>query len=191
VITFVTGGSRSGKSSFAERLVFESAPGRVVYIASAEAGDAEMASRIASHKARRPAEWSTWEGGAENLPREIGNLASEFDALLFDSLTAYISGAFAALSESSLKDEKLWAETEEILLSGVRAIFSGFRAAAEGTDKRLIIVSDETGCGVVPPSLTGRRFRDVLGSANQIAAGAADFAALVVAGIPIWIKRPA
>ncbi|MDR3077059.1 MAG: bifunctional adenosylcobinamide kinase/adenosylcobinamide-phosphate guanylyltransferase [Synergistaceae bacterium] len=187
-ITFIIGGSRSGKSSFAESLASEPDSARVLYIATAEAGDPEMASRIAAHKARRPPEWSTWEGNVKILPREIGSLVSAADTLLLDSLATYLSGMFITVPESSYGDEKIWPCVEKEMLGGVREIFSNFRESEPEMNKHFIVVSDEVGCGVIPPYPMGRRFRDLLGAANQIAAGLADQAALVTAGIPLWIK---
>ena len=194
-ITFIIGGTRSGKSAFAESLasLASSASGseRVVYIATADARDAEMASRVAAHSSRRPAEWGTWEGEILSLPDEIGKIASAWDTLLLDSLTSYISAALLALPEKTIDDEALCAaaeKAEQEILKNTGRILAEFRKAAAGTDKRLIVVSDETGCGVVPHYQLGRRFRDLLGMANQIAAGEADEAALVTAGIPLWIK---
>jgi adenosylcobinamide kinase/adenosylcobinamide-phosphate guanylyltransferase len=184
----VLGGSGSGKSVFAERLASESDSTRVLYIATANAGDPEMASRIAAHKSRRPAEWDTWEGNLKTLPAEIKIFLPSYGVLLLDSLTAYLSGLFLALPEPSYEDEKAWPDAEKKILDEAGGIFSGFTEASPGTNKRLIVVSDETGCGVVPPYPTGRRFRDLQGKANQVAAGFADDMALVVAGIPLWIK---
>ena len=189
-VTLVLGGSRSGKSSFAENLAAERhGSARVVYIATADAIDAEMASRIALHKSRRPPGWTTWEEDVASLPREIGNIARAGDILLLDCLTTYLSKIFMARRESDDEDEAAWREAENDILRGVEDIFSGFTEASRGTEKRLIVVSDEVGSGVVPPYRAGRRFRDAQGRANQIAARHADEAALMVAGIPLWIKR--
>ena len=185
----MTGGARSGKSAFAESLAKEG--GQVVYIATAKAGDPETSSRIAAHRSRRPAEWSAWEEDVLTLPDEIRKIASAYDTLLLDSLTMYLSAALLALPEDACEDEALWKASEEKILESVGNIFDRFANSAVGTDKRLIAVSDEVGCGIVPPYPMGRRFRDLLGAANQIAANAANDAALVVAGIPIWIKTRA
>jgi adenosylcobinamide kinase/adenosylcobinamide-phosphate guanylyltransferase len=181
------GGSRSGKSAFAERLAGGPGAGRVVYIATADACDPEMYSRIAAHRSRRPAEWRTWEGDVRELPGEMRDIARSCDTLLLDSLATYLSGALRFVSEETYGDESAWPSVEREILNGTREIFTSFRESADGR-KRLIVVSDEVGCGLIPPYVMGRRFRDALGSANQIAAGAADEVVLVVAGIPIWIK---
>ena len=188
-ITFVIGGARSGKSAFAENLARGS--GEVIYIATARAGDPEMSSRIAAHRSRRPDEWSTWEGDVLSLPDELEKISAAYNTMLFDSLSMYLSAAMFALPENAGEDETLWSSAEKKILEGVRGIFAAFSASANGRDKRLIVVSDEVGCGIVPHYPIGRRFRDLLGLANQIAAHVSDEAALVVAGIPLWIKTRA
>jgi adenosylcobinamide kinase/adenosylcobinamide-phosphate guanylyltransferase len=187
VITFVLGGSGSGKSEFAERMARE-AGGKIIYLATADASDAEMASRIALHRSRRPASWDTWEGGAETLPDAARRLAGNYDLLLMDSLTAYVSALFVSSRASDSDDEAAWGESAKKILSGVSEIFTGFAETARETPKRLIVVSDETGCGVVPAYRMGRRFRDIQGQANQTAAALSDEAVLVAAGLPLWLK---
>ena len=188
-VTFVIGGAKSGKSAFAESLAAENGP--VVYIATAEAGDAEMSSRIAAHRSRRPVEWGVWEGDVLSLPGGIKKIASEWDTLLFDSLTMYLSAAMLDLPEGANEDGEPRPAAAKKILDGVRDIFAGFREAAIESNKRLIVVSDEVGCGIVPPYPMGRRFRDLLGEANQIAASIADEAVLVTAGLPLWLKTRA
>jgi adenosylcobinamide kinase/adenosylcobinamide-phosphate guanylyltransferase len=186
VITFVFGGARSGKSSFAERLASESGM-NVTYIATADAGDPEMAERIKLHRERRPGGWTTWEGDIGNLPGEIKKLAENGRVLLLDCLTMYVSGLFIAAPESESEDERKWLCAEGKILNEVREIFSGFLESGGG-EKRLIAVSNEVGCGVVPSFRMGRRFRDLQGRVNQIAASRAHEAAFMAAGIPLWIK---
>jgi adenosylcobinamide kinase/adenosylcobinamide-phosphate guanylyltransferase len=186
VITFILGGARSGKSTFAERLAAGSGT-NVIYIATADAKDPEMTARIKLHRERRPAGWKTWEGDIKNLPGEIKKLAEGDCVLLLDCLTMYISGLFLAAPESGDEDVPKWSRAEGKILDSVRGIFSGFMESGDGC-KRLIAVSNEVGCGVVPSFQMGRRFRDLQGRANQIAAGSAREVALVAAGIPLWIK---
>jgi adenosylcobinamide kinase/adenosylcobinamide-phosphate guanylyltransferase len=187
-ITLVLGGSRSGKSAFAERLARDAGQKPVIYIATAEAGDDEMAERIAAHKARRPSDWETWEGDLSALPEETRKLAARGGVLLLDSLTTYLSSAFFTSGGADEPDEKKWRAAEEAIIRRAVEIFSAFRETARD-GARFITVSDEAGCGVVPAYQSGRRFRDLLGSANQRAAAAADGAVLVAAGIPLWLKR--
>jgi adenosylcobinamide kinase/adenosylcobinamide-phosphate guanylyltransferase len=186
VITLVIGGARSGKSSFAESLASESGTD-VIYVATADAGDPEMTERINHHRERRPGEWKTWEGDIKYLPREIKKLARNDCVLLLDCLTMYISGLFLAAPESEDEDVSRWPAAEKRILDGVSEIFSGFMASGDG-QKRLIAVSNEVGCGIVPSFQMGRRFRDLQGRVNQIAAGSAHEVALLAAGIPLWIK---
>ena len=186
VITFVIGGARSGKSTFAERLALESGT-NITYIATADAQDPEMTTRINHHRERRPREWKTWEGDVKDLPGEIKKLAEDDGVLLLDCLTMYLTALFLAAPESGDEDVPGWSRAEGEILDSVRKIFSGFMESGDGR-KRLIVVSNEVGCGVVPSFQMGRRFRDLQGRANQIAASQAHDAALVVAGIPLWIK---
>jgi adenosylcobinamide kinase/adenosylcobinamide-phosphate guanylyltransferase len=186
VITFVIGGARSGKSTFAESLASESETD-IIYVATADAGDAEMTARINHHRERRPMEWKTWEGDIKYLPREIKKLARNDCVLLLDCLTMYISGLFIAAPESTCEDVLAWSRAERKILDDVSEIFSGFMESGDG-QKRLIAVSNEVGCGIVPSFQTGRRFRDLQGRVNQIAAGRAHEVALMAAGIPLWIK---
>lgn len=181
MITLILGGARSGKSSFAESLARESAA--VTYIATADSKDSEMEARIEAHKRKRPSGWCTWEGDIASLPDEIAGMEG---VLLLDCLTMYLSRLMLASPEAEGTDEAAWDASEREMLGSVGMIFS--RAKSAG--KRLIAVSNETGLGVVPPYLLGRRFRDTQGRANQIAAGYADEVALMVAGLPLWLKRP-
>ena len=187
MITFVFGGSGSGKSEFAECLARE-AGGKIIYLATAGASDSEMVSRIALHKRRRPASWDTWEGPVETLPGAARKLAASYDLLLMDSLTAYISALFVSSRTSDGDDETAWAESAEKILNGVSGIFTGFAETTCGVQKRLIVVSDEVGCGVVPAYRMGRRFRDIHGRANRTAAAMSDEVVLVAAGLPLWLK---
>jgi adenosylcobinamide kinase/adenosylcobinamide-phosphate guanylyltransferase len=186
VITFVLGGARSGKSTFAEHLAAESGM-NVIYIATADAQDAEMAARIKKHKEQRPGKWKTWEGDLKSLPREMKNLAEDGSVLLLDCLTMYVSRLFLASPESKNEDVRGWSRAEGEILDCVRDIFSGFTESGNG-QKRLIAVSNEVGCGVVPSYPMGRKFRDLQGRANQIAASRSHETALIVAGLPLWIK---
>ncbi|MDR1515090.1 MAG: bifunctional adenosylcobinamide kinase/adenosylcobinamide-phosphate guanylyltransferase [Synergistaceae bacterium] len=181
MITLILGGARSGKSSFAESLARECPV--VTYIATADSKDSEMEARIETHRNRRPSNWHTWEGDIASLEDDIAGMEG---TLLLDCLTMYLSRMLLAQPESEGSDEAAWNAAERLILASVEKIFS--RAGAAG--KRLIAVSNETGLGLVPPYLLGRRFRDTQGRANQIAAGLSDEVALMVAGLPLWLKRP-
>jgi adenosylcobinamide kinase/adenosylcobinamide-phosphate guanylyltransferase len=181
MITLILGGARSGKSSFAESLAKEMPA--VTYIATADSKDSEMEARIERHRKRRPSRWHTWEGDIRRIADDIPNMEG---TLLLDCLTMYLSRLMLASPESEGGDETAWDAAEREILESVGKIFSSARDAG----KSLIAVSNETGMGVVPPYILGRRFRDAQGRANQIAAACADEVALMVAGLPLWLKRP-
>lgn len=191
-VTLILGGARSGKSAFAEGLALElsgrtgcenraDAPG-VTYVATADSHDSEMACRIERHKSRRPESWRTVEEDPRALP---GALAGMGGLILLDCLTMYITRLFLACGAADEAGEEAWARAEREILDAVEAIF------VRGPDippSHLIAVSNEVGLGLVPAYLMGRRFRDAQGRANQIAASRADNVALIVAGLPIWLK---
>jgi adenosylcobinamide kinase/adenosylcobinamide-phosphate guanylyltransferase len=174
MLSLVIGGARSGKSRFAQSL--GAAAQRAVYIATARIEDAEMAARIAHHRQSRPAHWITIEE-----PLEIGSAvercATNCDFLLLDCLTLWLSNFCWEYRES-----------EPGIESG--ALGEIARIAAASRISHVVLVTNEVGCGIVPESAVGRRFRDVHGWMNQEAARLADSVHHVVAGIPVAIKRP-
>ena len=179
-LTLILGGARSGKSSYAEALAAEHG-GPVLYVATAEAWDGEMAARIANHKAQRPAHWRTLEA-----PRHPGLAVAEIlqaaDApavVLVDCLTLLANNVLLALPEGASEAQAaaaLLAEVDELL------------TARQSSAAQWIIVSNEVGLGIVPAYPLGRLYRDALGRANQRVAAAADRVVLMVAGIPMNVK---
>jgi adenosylcobinamide kinase/adenosylcobinamide-phosphate guanylyltransferase len=165
-LTLVLGGARSGKSRFAEGLVTVR-PAPWTYIATAEPRDAEMAQRIATHRARRHEGWTTIEA-ANSLPAAVA-AAREDCPVLIDCLTLWLSNRFLAGADAN----------EEI---GELEQAMGRRAA------ETILVSNEVGSGIVPDNALGRRFRDLQGLANQRLAARAGRVVLVVAGLPLFVK---
>ncbi len=164
----VLGGSRSGKSAHAEALL----AGRdaVTYLAtSAAAGDdAEWTARVAAHRARRPASWTTVE------TTEPADLLRD-GAVLLDSVTTWV----AALMDQT----GVWADEPgagDRLSARCEALLGAWTA----TPAHVVAVSDEVGLGVVPETRAGRLFRDVLGTVNQRLAATADEVWFVVAGLP-------
>lgn len=156
MITLVLGGTRSGKSAVAERLAARRGL-PVTYLATAVAdpGDADLAARIAAHRARRPPAWTTREAGAD-LPAV---LRATRGTVLVDAL-----GTWVAASPDLAVDA------------------GGLCAALVERAGDAVVVSDEVGLGVHPATEVGRRFRDVLGELNQAVATVADEVLLVVAG---------
>ncbi|MDF0603035.1 bifunctional adenosylcobinamide kinase/adenosylcobinamide-phosphate guanylyltransferase [Psychromarinibacter sp. C21-152] len=162
----VLGGSRSGKSFFAERLVRDR-PAPWIYLATSQAHDTEMEQRIAAHAARRGPGWQTVEE-----PKKI----SDTLGTLPEGSTVLLECATLWLSNHMLDDSDLAAETDALL------------AAIDAFPGRIVTVTSEVGSGVVPESALGRRFRDAQGLLNQRLAAQADLAVLVAAGLPLVLK---
>ena len=170
----VLGGVRAGKSAFAVARA-RALGGRVVFIATAEAGDDEMAARIARHRAERPPTWRTVEVPVA-LPSALTALEGEADVVIADCLNLWVANLLHKSQDSS--DTGLLAEAAQLEAIATRPRFS------------LILVSNEVGWGVHPETEIGRRFRDALGLVNQAAARAADEVVLMVAGCPLTVKSP-
>ena len=168
----ILGGARSGKSRHALTLA-RAWPGRVAFVATAEARDADLAARIACHRAERPAAWTTVEE-PRDLVKACAETARVANLLVVDCLTLWIA------------NRMLGGDGDAAILAGADdlARFMGARRAA------LILVSNEVGEGVHPPTSDGLRYRDLLGQVNQRVAAAADEVTLMVAGIPLAIKSP-
>lgn len=175
-IVLVTGGARSGKSSFAERLVQKHAPAGCLYIATAEALDEEMKERISLHQADRAAvsyNWSTAEWPL-SLPEQLA--ASKAPAILVDCLTVWLSNELLAVEHEPDFHAKLEQRIQALIDASTQ--YEGL----------LVLVTNEVGSGVVPAYKLGRVFRDAAGRLNQRAAAAANEVYLVTAGIPIELK---
>lgn len=177
-IILVTGGARSGKSTFAEKLALNSGQ-KVGYIATAEVCDAEMADRIDLHRSRRPSHWITYEAPrhAESVLMEA---CDKVGFLLFDCLTVYSSNQLLAQPEESEPHLRSAA-----VLDAVQRLIS----ATEGFRGTIVFVTNEVGDGIVPDNRLAREFRDVAGLVNQKVAAAADEVYWVVCGLPVEIKH--
>jgi adenosyl cobinamide kinase/adenosyl cobinamide phosphate guanylyltransferase len=164
-LTLVLGGARSGKSRYAESLIAELPP-PWTYVATAEAGDAEMVERIAAHRARRGAPWRTIEA-----PRDLAATLKSCHTtpVLVDCLTLWLSNLM--LAEADIDADI--AALEQVLMAATTP---------------LVLVANEVGYGIVPNSPLGRRFRDLQGLLNQRIAARADRVVLVVAGLPLAVK---
>jgi adenosylcobinamide kinase/adenosylcobinamide-phosphate guanylyltransferase len=169
-LTLVLGGARSGKSRYAERLV-EAGADSGSYVATAEPGDAEMAARIAAHRARRGPFWRTIEAPML-LARAIAAEARPDRPVLVDCLTLWLSNLMAA--ETPLDVE-----------------FARLRAALRDASGSVVLVANEVGLGLVPETPLGRKFRDQAGLLNQDIASLADRVAFVAAGLPLVLKDAA
>ncbi len=177
-MTLILGGARSGKSCYALHLAGSRAgDGEVVYLATAEAGDEEMAQRILRHRRDRPPAWRTVEVPREVTPSVV-ELGAEAAVIVLDCVTLWISNLLLAEGEEAAPGR------EKAILDQVKDLA---RAAREAKAD-VILVSNEVGLGVVPPTPLGRIFRDVAGQANQLLAQAADEVYVTWAGLPQRIK---
>ncbi|MCA9874900.1 MAG: bifunctional adenosylcobinamide kinase/adenosylcobinamide-phosphate guanylyltransferase [Anaerolineales bacterium] len=181
-LTLVLGGARSGKSTYAEKLALQ-AGSKVVYIATAEARDEEMAERIQKHQAQRPSSWQTLE-----IPHDVGDyllqhpLAAGVEVVLLDCLTLLATNVMLAASPDPEVVDEAGVET------AVNAEIQSLLSTIQDSAARWIVVSNEVGLGLVPPYPLGRLFRDVVGRANQQLAQAADTVVFMIAGLPMPLK---
>jgi adenosylcobinamide kinase/adenosylcobinamide-phosphate guanylyltransferase len=181
-LTFILGGARSGKSTFAQTLALNHG-GLVLYVATAEAGDDEMAERIAIHRSSRPPTWQTLEA-----PRGVGaGIRKQVemqrpDLVLLDCMTLLTSNVLLALPEAEMfkkAQPAMEAELDELIRTHLSLPIPW------------IIVSNEVGLDLVPPNPVGRLYRDLLGWVNQRLAAQADRVIFMIAGIPMVIKPSA
>ena len=174
-MTLVLGGVRSGKSSFVEQIARESGKS-VLFIATAAAGDDEMAARISKHKASRPAEWQTLE-----ITHGLGNdlNAPVADIVIVDCITLLVSNILLSFPEKT---------TAEVVMNKIHGEIDDLIAAQTRLGGQWLLVSNEVGLGVVPPYPLGRIYRDALGWANQTLAKSAKRVIFMVAGIPMVVK---
>jgi histidinol-phosphate/aromatic aminotransferase/cobyric acid decarboxylase-like protein/adenosyl cobinamide kinase/adenosyl cobinamide phosphate guanylyltransferase len=183
-LILVLGGTRSGKSAHAERLVAQ-APA-VRYVATLGAGgDEEAAARIAAHQARRPGHWATVEAGpGPGALAEAVAGAGPGEAVLVDGLGAWLAGAMAALGLFDRDD----ADARSRLLAGAAALAE---AAERNADGPIIVVAEEAGMGVVPTGAGTRRWLDLHGEITQTLAAAAGRVLLVTAGRAVALPKEA
>jgi|SRR5579859_6332731 len=176
-LTLILGGARSGKSRYAE----QTAPRlgqRVLYVATAQPRDDEMAARIAGHQAARPKVWTTLEADLSvGQAIQLSNTAP--DVVLLDCITLLAANVMARLSEPA---------DEAAAVTALNAEIDGLLAAYRARPAHWLIISNEVGLGVVPAYPLGRLYRDALGRANQRLAAEADNVLFMVAGLPLVVK---
>lgn len=177
----IIGGARSGKSVLAERRALESGL-RVVYVATAQAADAEMARRIAHHRARRPVEWACVEAPLQ-LAAALRAHAAADACLLVDCLTLWLSNLFFA-GRAAAQAEAGEAIDCNLLAGETEALV----AALPQLPGRILLVSNEVGWGIVPLQPLSRLFADEQGRLNQRVAAACERVTLVAAGLPLELK---
>ncbi len=162
----VTGGVRSGKSRYAQQRAEALGPQRI-YLATAEAGDAEMEDRITQHRQDRGTGWSTCE---ETL--HIANKLDMGPVVLLDCLTLWLSN----LLMTGIDDTKIAAACDELCVTLRRCT------------NDVVLVTNEVGLGIVPSSALGRRFRDLAGRLSQRVAAECDEVVLICSGLPLVLK---
>ena len=173
-VTLVTGGARAGKSRHAMALREDDR--RLTYIATAEALDDDMRQRIARHRAERPPGWATVEaplalaGALRSCPDD--------SSVIVDCLTVWVSNLLLG-AEAGAGTREPWYPADEV---------EELVAALAGRRRPVVVVTNEVGLGVIPPTPLGRVYRDALGKVNQRLAETAGRVVLMVAGVPLVIK---
>jgi adenosylcobinamide kinase / adenosylcobinamide-phosphate guanylyltransferase len=171
-IILITGGARSGKSKYAEQRA-AALGSRRLYVATAEAKDAEMAQRITAHQKRRSSAWTTVEEPVE-LAAALLAWRGRTDCALVDCLTLWLSNLLFRGDETQVE------EKVETLLRALPQL-----------DFPVVFVTNEVGASIVPDNALARQFRDLAGWTNQRIATAANEVVLMVAGIPLAVKKEA
>ena len=166
----VLGGARSGKSRYALEQARQAGT-RVAFLATARALDGDMATRIARHRGERPPRWTTIEE-PHGVPATARRAARSHDLVVVDCVTVWVSN----LMERGDDDAVVLAAADDLAKLLRERLVS------------VILVSNEVGEGVHPPTELGRRFRDLLGLVNQRLAAAADRVTLMVAALPLTVK---
>jgi adenosylcobinamide kinase/adenosylcobinamide-phosphate guanylyltransferase len=177
-LLLVLGGARSGKSAYAQRLAQKLGEDDVLFVATAEAWDEDMAQRIARHQQERPAAWRTLE-----TPRQVGQAIAlhrhDTAVVLVDCLTLLVSNTLLHCGASPAPAAAEAAVQEEV---------TAFLQLCQTSAATCIVVSNEVGLGLVPDNPLGRLYRDLLGKANQTLAARAEAVYFMVAGLPVDVK---
>ena len=168
MLTFITGGARSGKSSFAQNRALEQSP-TPVYVATAKVWDAEFEQRVERHKQERGPEWTSYE-----QYQQLASLPLTEKTVVIDCVTLWLTNYFVDYNENV--DACLQAFKDEL-------------DALVHINANIILISNEIGMGVHAHTESGRKFTDLQGWANQYAATQADEVILMVSGLPVYIKN--
>lgn len=182
-LVFVTGGARSGKSTFAEEYV-KKISDSVVYVATAIAFDDEMIHRIAKHREQRPKSWQTIEAYLD-IPNKLSLLAPLVKTILLDCITVLINNVMMdKISDwDNITSENI-KEIEKVVINEVQSLID----YTKSNDVTMVVVTNETGSGIVPLYHSSRVFRDVSGRANQLLATASNEAYLLISSLPVKLK---
>ncbi|MDF2635996.1 MAG: Adenosylcobinamide-phosphate guanylyltransferase [Pelosinus sp.] len=177
-IVLIIGGTRSGKSAFAEQYATKQSD-KVAYIATAHVYDQEMQTRVTLHRERRPDTWQTFEA-PYHADQILLEAAKQADVILFDCLTLYTSNLLLSADIASNREERLQfiiGEIDKLLL---------FSQKSQAT---ILFVTNEVGMGIVPENALAREYRDIAGMVNEKIAACADEVYLVICGLPVELKK--
>lgn len=179
-VTLITGGSRSGKSSFGEKLLKNQ--DNVLYIATSIITDDDMKERVEIHKSRRNQKWQTFEGY-----RDLSNSIKESKCkyILLECVTTMITNL---MFDKYTDFDNLSREEIQALEEGISEEFTKIISACRQSDKEIIIITNEVGCGLVSEYRLGRIFADIAGRTNQLLGRLCDEAYVVVSGFPLKLK---
>jgi adenosylcobinamide kinase/adenosylcobinamide-phosphate guanylyltransferase len=177
-VILVTGGARSGKSSFAESLYKNNKD--VVYIATSKIYDDEMRERVELHKSSRPSEWSTYEGNYE-----LFKAVSDVKNYILDCLTVMTSNIMFDITKDLNKIPK---EKQKQVEDTVATEIENLIKKIDEIGGKLVIVTNEVGCSIVPENHVARVYRDIIGKINQRVAAISTEVYLVTCGIPLKVK---
>ena len=180
-IILCSGGARSGKSEFAERLALATA-GRKAYVATGQAFDEEMIDRIKKHQERRGEIWNNFEVPL-HLAKEWKNISQSADVILIDCLTMFTTNHMMA--HGSIQGQQDANQLEAAVLTELEALLTSIKSC-EG--KTVIFVTNEIGLGIVPDNKLARYFRDIAGRVNRTVATAADKLYVTISGVTIELK---
>jgi adenosylcobinamide kinase / adenosylcobinamide-phosphate guanylyltransferase len=176
-VTFILGGARSGKSSYAQNLA-ETTGKSVTFLATAQALDDEMSERIQKHRLERPANWETLEIPFD-VAASVGQIKTK--VVILDCVTLLITNLMMQYVNDDIADEAPF-------MAAVHKEIADLLGALQRQQQEWLVVSNEVGLGLVPPYQMGRVYRDAIGWANQRLAREADEVIFMVAGIPTTIK---
>ena len=177
----IIGGARSGKSRLAMELARQSGKS-VLFVATATAGDEEMAQRIARHRQERPAHWHTIEVTTD-VGKRINKEIGEAKLVIVDCITLLVNNIFSESGYQVTAPEE--ARLEKRIASEINSLIE----CVKGAVASFIVISNEVGLGLVPANQMSRLYRDLLGKANQMLAQSADEVYLMVAGLPVKITQ--
>ncbi|MCG8482462.1 MAG: bifunctional adenosylcobinamide kinase/adenosylcobinamide-phosphate guanylyltransferase [Clostridia bacterium] len=180
----ITGGARSGKSSFAEKMAGDMGT-EILYIATAIPFDDEMKDRIKKHREQRPKQWKTVEMYSDFNRLLSLNAFHSSDCLLLDCVTIMVTNLMMASEEDF---DQCAQQIIDDVEGGIHHEIKKLINLCEENHKKLILVTNELGMGVVPANRFSRIFRDIAGRINQYAAKKADEVYLTVSGIPMKLK---